>query len=123
MNTQEKIVIMQAWVNGKKIEWKSLIVDNWLAMPLNQEEPSWGWGERQYRIAPQVSFRPYNADEIPLGAEVVSKGGYVRGVITRVERDSQERVLIYIGDKNPRSPAQILATYTFMRGEPCGVKE
>lgn len=60
MTTAEKIAVMQAYIDGKKIEyyygtsqWKECIV-----------EPSWDWSSCAYRIKPEPKYRPYkDADE------------------------------------------------------------
>ena len=49
MNTKEKIEVMQAHVDGKKIEGRNLKDTEWSLL----ENPCWNWLEAQYRIAPE----------------------------------------------------------------------
>ena len=50
MDTKEKITIMQAYVDGKKIECRSRGTSNWTSV----NEPAWCWGgDMEYRIAPE----------------------------------------------------------------------
>jgi hypothetical protein len=61
--TKEAIRVMQAFVDGKEVE--ALSPDKkWRRTPL----PRWGWDDTEYRIKPTPTFRPWNADEVPLGA-------------------------------------------------------
>lgn len=48
--TQEKIEIMQSFVDGKKLEWRSSMFPEWQ----ETENPSWEWNSLDYRIK-QVS--------------------------------------------------------------------
>ncbi len=61
--TKEAIRIMQAFVDGKEVE--ALSPDKkWRRTP----GPRWGWDDTEYRIKPTPTFRPWTADEVPLGA-------------------------------------------------------
>lgn len=49
MNTEEKIEVMQAWLDGKKIQ-SSYCDQNWQTY---ESEPMWSWSETMvYRIKP-----------------------------------------------------------------------
>lgn len=62
-NIDEMIKVMQAYKDGKKIEFKGGFIDsaydNWAWAP----EPCWDWGKYTYRIAPtvkkSVGYRQY----------------------------------------------------------------
>ena len=61
--TIEAIRIMQAYVDGKEVEYQ-IRGGHWVAaMP-----PNWNWPNTQYRIKPTATLRPWTADEVPLGA-------------------------------------------------------
>ncbi len=50
MTTKEKIAVMQAWLDGKSIQVKSIASDEvWYDV---EKEPSWDWLIREYRIKP-----------------------------------------------------------------------
>jgi hypothetical protein len=61
--TKEAIKVMQAFVDGKDLE---------VLGPVGKWEPvhfpRWGWDDTKYRIKPTPTFRPWTADEVPLGA-------------------------------------------------------
>ena len=66
--TIEAIRVMQAYVDGKEVEFK------WGSMDWNStDSPEWNWSAYDYRIKPTAKLRPWTADEVPLGAQVRSK--------------------------------------------------
>jgi hypothetical protein len=61
--TIEAIRVMQAYVDGKEVEFK------WGSMDWNStDKPEWNWSAYDYRIKPTAKLRPWTADEVPLGA-------------------------------------------------------
>lgn len=61
--TIEAIKVMQAYVDGEKVEYQ-IRGGHWVAaMP-----PNWNWPNTQYRIKPTPVLRSWTADEVPLGA-------------------------------------------------------
>ena len=76
--TIEAIRVMQAFVDGKEVEFK------WGSMDWNStDKPEWNWSAYDYRIKPTPVLRPWTADEVPLGAWMRSK------------HNPQDRMLIY----------------------------
>ena len=76
--TIEAIRIMQAYVDGKEVEFK------WMSKDWNStDKPEWNWSAYDYRIKPTETLRPWTADEVPLGAWMRSK------------HNPQDRMLIY----------------------------
>ena len=62
MNTEDKIKVMQAYVDGKDIEWVTKGSDNWtLACDV------WNWIEFFYRIKPEVKEMTVSEIEKELG--------------------------------------------------------
>lgn len=49
MKTEEKIAVMQAFVEGKKIQQKFLHEDEWMDI----DEPEWSWCDFEYRVKPE----------------------------------------------------------------------
>jgi hypothetical protein len=77
--TKEAIRIMQAFVDGKEVTSKYA--------PSLADDPSWNWNNNTnvYRIKPTPVFRPWTADEVPLGAWVVEEANReIRWLITNV---------------------------------------
>lgn len=62
--------IMHAFGGGKTIESKSKQSTNW------QEDhfPSWNWEEYDYRVKEEEKWRPWTAEEVPVGAQCRRKG-------------------------------------------------
>ena len=62
--TIEAIRVMQAYVDGKEVEFK------WGSMDWNStDKPEWNWSAYDYRIKPTAKLRPWTADEVPLGMQ------------------------------------------------------
>jgi len=61
--TKEAIRIMQAYVDGKEVQYE---VPNkeWITT----DQPAWNFISYNYRIKPTPVLRPWTADEVPLGA-------------------------------------------------------
>lgn len=53
--TKELIAVMQAYVDGKKIEIFDESADEWIDL----EYPVWNWYNNVYRIKPESSYRPF----------------------------------------------------------------
>ena len=62
--TIEASRIMDAFINGKEVESKSIVNNYWVL----DKYPSWNWLNYDYRIKPTTVLRPWTADEVPLGA-------------------------------------------------------
>ena len=51
--TAEKIAIMQAYVEGKKLDYKHIYHKSWEPFTnLIETEPVWNWYQYEYRISP-----------------------------------------------------------------------
>jgi hypothetical protein len=61
--TIEAIRIMQAYVDGKEVEYEHPS-EIWMLTTM----PAWNWNSGKYRIKPTKTLRPWTADEVPLGA-------------------------------------------------------
>ena len=61
--TIEAIRVMQAYVDGKTLEYKRYD-EVWSLTTL----PLWNWNSIEYRIKPTATLRPWTTDEVPLGA-------------------------------------------------------
>jgi hypothetical protein len=78
--TKECIRVMQAFVDGKEVEALNP-AEKWE----RATTPRWGWNHTQYRIKPTPAFRPWTADEVPLGSIMRTKGLEGRCVIIDTE--------------------------------------
>lgn len=70
--TKEAIRVMQAFVDGKEVQrhgkqWnpKESLKPDWSDI----DEPCWDFDNCYYRIKPTPTFRPWTADEVPLGMQ------------------------------------------------------
>jgi hypothetical protein len=62
--TIEAIRVMQAYVDGKEVQFR--VDDGWKGTFI----PLWQWHTEDYRIKPTTTLRPWTADEVPLGAQM-----------------------------------------------------
>ena len=60
--TIEAIRVMQAYVDGKEVEYLRIGIWNLITTPC------WNWNSIEYRIKPTSTLRPWTVDEVPLGA-------------------------------------------------------
>ena len=59
--TEEAIAVMQAYVDGKTIQYRPRTVGSeWTDVVGN---PNWSWYNNHYRVKPQVKYRPYISPE------------------------------------------------------------
>jgi hypothetical protein len=68
--TIEAIRVMQAFVDGKEVECLHRGLEGWVTTT----NPSWNWTNCFFRIKPTPTFRPWTADEVPIGAILRYKG-------------------------------------------------
>lgn len=62
--TKEKIAVMQAFVEGKKIQYTTPECNDWGFI----DAPEWNWLAYDYRIAHEPKLRPWKPEEVPVGA-------------------------------------------------------
>ena len=73
--------VMIAYANGKKIGTRPRRSTEPLLGILYV--PTWNWEQKDYCVIPDPTYRPWTADEVPLGAWMTSK------------RNPQDRMLIH----------------------------
>ena len=85
--TIEAIRVMQAYVDGKQVEYEH--PDGiWMLTTT----PCWNWNSGEYRIKPTATLRPWTADEVPLGAWMRNKSvQYDRWIIVHLQYSSRNR--------------------------------
>ncbi len=72
--TKEAIKVMQAFMDGKEVEFKILVpecftITEWRTIA----QPAWDFNCYTYRIKPTTTLRPWTPDEVPLGCQLRSK--------------------------------------------------
>lgn len=120
--TAERIKIMQAFVDGKQIEFKDCM-GRWCEV----KNPLWNWdSERKYRIKPEPKYRPFaNVDECWQEIQKHQPFGWIKyetdnvySFIVKVDKD-----YVYLAVNEYWSFDIILKKYTFADGTPFGIKE
>ena len=136
MTTQEKIDVMQAYANGKKIQRRLLVSEEWFDWDSNNE-PNWNWEDVDYRIKSEPTYRPYkNTDEMiedfkrRFNAKVPP---YAMPMIWVKRKDDSDfaKLITEFGyscvwlSVNPVgiTMSKLFQDYTYLDGSPCGMKE
>jgi len=109
--TIEAIRVMQAFVDGKEVE----VLHRGLEGSVTTTNPSWNWTNCFFRIKPTATLRPWNSDEVPLGAWM------------RVKLDPKYRWLLFnVGNDDARRIFFLDNEHSIDKGvtwNPCGVME
>lgn len=66
--TKEKIEVMQAFEEGKKVERKP--ITGYAIGWTRSESPQWDWAYYDYRVADEPKLRPWKPEEVPVGAVI-----------------------------------------------------
>lgn len=120
--TAERIKIMQAFVDGKQIEFKDCM-GRWC----EAKSPSWDWdSEGKFRIKPESKYRPFaNVEECWQEMQKHNPFGWIKyktdnvySFIVKVDKD-----YVYLAVNEYWSFDTLLKKYTFADGTPFGIKE
>jgi hypothetical protein len=124
--TKEEVLkaanVMIAYANGKRIGIRPIRSTEPLLHILYV--PTWNWEQKEYCVIPDPTYRPWTADEVPLGCILKTKS--TNSVWLLIGRNNAGEILI-AGDEY-RSPEWLLAEYEHstdggVTWKPCGVVE
>ena len=124
---QDHIDLMQAYVDGKQIQFFSILENKWV----DTIDPSWLQGNR-YRIKPEPNYRPFkNAEECwqemrkhhPFGWIKNKNDGHYSMVTTVDAAAGVDNKHIGISGGNIWTLSETMCDYTFADGEPFGINE
>ena len=106
--TKEKIAIMQAYEDGKKIEVCGKIENVWYSTT----SPDWNWANCDYRIKTEPEYVPFTFEDADflIGKTVRCKLQDYVALIISVTKDGTS-----VDDFKP-----LLDDFTFLDGSPCG---
>ena len=122
---QDRIALMQAYVDGKQIQFYSILENKWV----DTIDPSWLQCNR-YRIKPEPNYRPFrDAEECwqemhkhrPFGWIKNKNNGHY-SMITKVNADFDKKHIAISGG-NIWTLSETMCDYTFADGEPFGINE
>ena len=121
----ERIALMQAYVDGKQIQFFCRLEDKWE----DTIDPTWSQFNR-YRIKPERNYRPFkNAEECwqemrkhhPFGWIKDKNDGHYSMVTTVDAAAGEGKKHIAISGGNIWSLSETMCDYTFADGEPFGI--
>ena len=120
---QDRIALMQAYVNGKQIQYFNRLEGKWE----DTTDPRWSQGS-SYRIKPEPNYRPFRDSEEcwqemqkhrPFGWIKNKNNGHY-AMITKVNADFDKKH-IAISGINIWTLSETMCDYTFADGEPFGI--
>ena len=120
---QDRIALMQAYVNGKQIQYFNRLEGKWE----DTTDPRWSQGS-SYRIKPESNYRPFrNAEECWQEMQKHQPFGWIKNknnghyaMITKVNADFDKKH-IAISGINIWTLSETMCDYTFADGEPFGI--
>ena len=131
MITQEKIEVMKAYAEGKKIQYKPKANPTWADCI---DEPLWNWEWTVYRIKPESTYRPYKDTEemiedfkkrfnveVPQYAMPMIWVEHKRTNFRFFVSEFGVQVVAFCGVS--RGMLELFDNYTYLDGSPCGMKE
>ena len=124
---QERIDLMQAYVDGKQIQFFNRLEDKWV----DTIDPTWSQFNRS-RVKPESNCRPFkNAEECwqemqkhqPFGWIKDKNDGHYSMVTTVDAAAGEDKKHIEISGGNIWTLSETMCDYTFADGEPFGINE
>ena len=121
--TADYIKVMQAYVEGKQIQYKDDEV--WIDI----DDPDWDWHNWEYRIKPEPNYRPFkNAEECWQEMQKHQPFGWIKdkedghyAMVTTVDAFYDDKNYIKISGDHNWSFAETMNVYTFADGTPFGI--
>ena len=120
MVTVDKMSVMDAYVNGARIEIRSsnIFEDDWRATDV----PKWNWVQFDYRIAIEQETRPYTREELE---SIVPNCSWIRG---KASEKLYQILIVCETSVNLHGCSDmcfqtLLNNYTWHDGTVCGVME
>lgn len=117
------IKVMQAYIDGKSIEWTYLTNDTeWYPVGI----PIWNWDKYEYRIKQEPKYRPFK-DKDECWQEMCKHApfGWIKrnlsGSCVSITRISSTNLVIIVNDS--WTFKEVFDSFTFADGTPFGVKD
>ena len=122
---QERIDLMQAYVDGKQIQFFNRLEDKWV----DTIDPTWSQFNR-YRVKPESNYRPFkNAEECWQEMQKHQPFGWIKDkedghytMVTTVDAAEGGNCISISGD-HLWTLAETMKIFTFADGEPFGINE
>lgn len=116
MTTEEKIAVMQAFVDKKTIEYR-VKGGEWVTTS-SFSTLSWDWWNHEYRIKQEPKYKPFDFSDAEslIGKIVKSKNGDYIGLIVCAYENNN---FIVIGESRV-GYNKLFIDFTFLDGSPCG---
>lgn len=129
MTTQEKIEVMKAYAEGRKIQYRNKDGEFWMDWPYSIE-PSWDWFHQDYRIKPENKYRPYKdtdemIEDFKRRAEIATSEMSLPLIWVKSKADGYRYLLSDFGTASVDAVgfSDLFDDYTYLDGSPCGMRE
>ena len=123
MTTKEKIKVLQAYDEGKPIQWKSK-VDNHMEWEDMTPLMEFNFATADYRIKPEPKVRPYTFEEM---CEAVKKHGswlVLQGIRGSWSFDFFDETAVSLSDNREHGYQELAEKWYWLDdNSPCGVVE
>lgn len=118
MKVSEQIRVMQAYLDGKEIQYRTHSNEIWY----DAENPAWDWSNHEYRIKPENKLVPYDCANEFLEA-MKEHGPYIKdnnGVFKLPLVVGKATVVV--GEDLP-TYGELAKNYWWQDGSPCGIMQ
>jgi len=129
MTTLEKIEVMKAYAEGKKVQTRDPGSYTWVDWTA-EFEPRWNWENMDYRIKPEEKYRPYNdsnemVEDFKRRAGIATNEMFLPMIYIKSKDNGCRFLLNTFGAISVDGIlfCDLLDRYTFLDGSPCGIKE
>ena len=115
-DVQDKINVMQAFIEGKEIEYRHICLNNWA----DNKSPLWQWGRYEYRV--KQHYRPFETIDEVFDAMKLHGGilCYDKSTMNPHCLSINTRQVFVNGYAVPFD--ELLEKYLFKDNTPCGVE-
>lgn len=116
-STKEKITVMQAYADGKLIEYRIKPSYEWITY-LGTGELSWDWWNNDYRIKQEPEYIPFDFTDAESLIGKVVKSKHSKNIFLITGYDISEKYFI-VGNTT-QTFYQLFNDCTFLDDSPCG---
>ena len=119
--TQEMIAVMQAYVDGKEIEF--LQKCNKIKVYKSTDYPSWNWFKFDYQVKETPEYVPFTFEDAPEYVPFTFEDAeFLIGKVVKHKRDNWVVAITYCYKNETQIGTfeDLLCNFTFLDGSPCG---
>ena len=116
----EQAAVMAAWAADPTRKLQCRLWDNpqgpWATLTA---APVWSFGLKEYRLAPTPKLRPWQPEEVPVGAVIRPKDSTINVYVIAFRSFE----FVYVAGLGDRTHMELFDYFVMLDGSPCGVME